>query len=290
MPRRALRTLTLLVAASACSVEDRAIRLRVDAATADASAPAPCDARCACPRTFDPPADGLVAWFDSSCLAPGRAARWPDLSGAGRDAVQPTTLDQPEVFAAGINNRNALCFNGVRQHMKLPDGTLPAANGPFTVLVAASFDDIERTYNGLLAWGGIYGGHILVNPGGHMFLWWGVEARANVAGIGVPDAAPVVLAYVYNSAGRRDLGTWSLHLNGVRLVSTQAQYANIADDTDITLGRATDYWAAAGRPSNHMQGFLGEVIIYGRALGDDELASVESYLLQKWAPQAAGPR
>ena len=98
-----------------------------------------------------------------------------------------------------------------------------------------------------------------------------------------------MLAYVYDSAGRREPGTWSLHLNGVRVVSAKAQYANIAEGTEITLGRAADFWGG-GRPNNFTQGFLGEVIIYDRALGDDELTAVESYLLQKWVTQAAGPR
>jgi Concanavalin A-like lectin/glucanases superfamily len=284
----------LMVAATACSIDDRVIRPRPDGgATPDARTAADCGVACAplevcvagacvCPRTFEPPAGALDAWFDASCLPPGRRASWVDQSGAHHDAVQPVMRAQPEVIAGGLGGRNALYFNGNRQSMSLPDGTVAGENAPHTVIVAASWDDVARTYNGVLAWGGLIGAHLLVNPGGRMFAWWGVEAHANIAVGGVADNTPVVLAWVYDSAGRRDLGTWTLYINGTARASAAAQYASNATSTEITLGLAPDFWSS--EPNNPMLGFLGEVLIYSRALSEAEVQSVSASLARKWIP------
>ena len=273
----------LLCVATACAVEDRAISLPRDAAV-DAAPLAGCDGGCrpdpACAATFAPPEGALSAWFDASCLPAGRLRRWTDRSAAQHDAQSPAEVASPEVIAGGLGGANAVHFDGVGQYFTLPDGTMPARNGSYTVIVAGSWDDIARTYNGVLAWGGAYGAHILVNPGGHMFQWWGFEMRANITAQVVFDASPRVLAYRYDSAGPSEGGRWSLFADGAEVLSAQAQVPNAVSSTTITIGRAPDYFPAR----NPMLGYIGEMFIYARALDDAEVGSVSAYLARKWVP------
>jgi hypothetical protein len=50
--------------------------------------------------------------------------------------------------------------------------------------------------------------------------------------------------------------------------------------TLTTLGRAPDFWGT----NNPMRGYLGEVLIYARALSDAEITAANTYLRARWVP------
>jgi hypothetical protein len=242
-------------------------------------APGVCSATGACEPavTEVPPAASLRAWFDASGLVEGPLAVWPDRSPSGRDAQQPDTAAAPFVVSNGLGGRSAVRFDGGLRHLQLPDGTTPAGNGSYTVFVAGSWDNTAATYNGVLGWGGIYGAHLLVNPGGHIFHWFGFEGSSRVASPGVPNAAPAILTYVYASVGRAP-GTLAVYVNGTPLANAPAREPRDAESEGITLGRAPDFFGT----NNPMLGYLGEVLVYGRALSDDEMDAVHEHLRQRW--------
>jgi hypothetical protein len=263
--------------AASCSIEDRPI-YRTARSDAGGGADGSCAVgACACPATFTPPAGELRAWFDASCLPAGPLRRWRDGSGGGRDAVAPADDLAPFVVSNGLGGRSAVRFDGGLRHLQLPDGTTPAGNGSYTVFVAGSWDNTAATYNGVLGWGGIYGAHLLVNPGGHIFHWFGFEGSSRVASPGVPNAAPAILTYVYASVGRAP-GTLAVYVNGTPLANAPAREPRDAESEGITLGRAPDFFGT----NNPMLGYLGEVLVYGRALSDDEMDAVHEHLRQRW--------
>ena len=82
-----------------------------------------------------PPA-GLLGWFKADQVKPGvkgAAASWLDQSGAGRHAVQPGPVSQPQVVDVG---RPALRFDGADDFLELP-GVISDFRGGLSAFVVA---------------------------------------------------------------------------------------------------------------------------------------------------------
>ncbi len=79
------------------------------------------------------------------------------------------------------------------------------------------------------------------------------------------------------SARRIKNGLMQLRLNGVQ---------EVASVTDSTVGKTSNtqnlFIGCRGDNTNFTDGYIGEIIIFSRALKDPEITLVEQYLSQKW--------
>ena len=101
--------------------------------------------------------------------------------------------------------------------------------------------------------------------------------QANAFGAWIPNNAPkieanspVICSSRYDGSNIRGL------TNGSIADAPNAMTANLATATQGIIGRSTG-------GNNRFNGFIGEIIIYDRALKDNEMDLVESYLSKKWS-------
>jgi hypothetical protein len=219
------------------------------------------------------PQDGLEAWFrvDFGAVATdGVVSAWKDGSSHGRDASQSATNYRPRLVAAALGGHPAVRFDGVDDFLKLPEldadfslglsvflvyqqdtsanceGYFEASNGP-------EIDDLHFGY-----W--------------QQGLLFEVGANyANAAGtlaVGTPQVAVAV---------QTPAATVGLRSNSMGLLESAVALAPHALREEVFLGR-TLYEGCST-----FGGSMGELILYSRAVSDQELVAIEGYLQQKWS-------
>jgi hypothetical protein len=286
---RRLPATLLLVASAACSDPFQAAPTESDAQSfpnppdADALPPhdalAPLDAPMrsdvmpvdATDAGLSPPvSDGLLLWLRADfgvTEMKGTITNWADQSGHHADAVQTDTTKQPKFGPGGTSGQKPVLFD-TDDFMSLPAGFDDFSQGISMFAVyytdpAATCIDVLDFSNGTEVDDitlGRHDGHIhyeVLNNG----------ASGDDFPIGVPTLASVVHA--------PDLSV-ELRVNAAPF--TTANFDLPASVTRLSNVVGRSLYTDCGT----VNGGVSEVLVYGRALGNEERARVESYLASRW--------
>ncbi|MDA3926835.1 MAG: autotransporter-associated beta strand repeat-containing protein [Kiritimatiellae bacterium] len=194
---------------------------------------------------------------DTITLAGSKVAAWADSSAAGVDFSQGNTSLQPEYVQNAINGLPAISFSadidaGLRNRMAASKSA--TAQTVFIVAKTTSFGEHD----------GIWG--------------------HSVGDYGIRGDALGTWAYPGDDGDFTQYGT--MYING-----TSGQNYNPAEPYILTAARSTaysesthaigDYWNSATYVRS-FRGYIGEVLVYNRALSTAERETVEAYLSDKW--------
>lgn len=227
------------------------------------------------------PPSGLVLWLKADDLtgADGSAvSTWTDASGLGNNATQGTGSLQPllKKAANGINGLNVVRFDGTDDHMQ---GTFNPGTTGLTVFF------IARTGGALDTYAAVLGSSVAATSGCRWQFGLGSDATQ---GAGWGGSADVNLGAV------QDLAINTPYFGRYRISNAGNQWTmdgvNTVTVADATFPSGTfTYTIGDESPASpyELNGDVGEVIVYNRALTDDECDQVKEYLLQKWSGSTA---
>lgn len=211
----------------------------------------------------------------------GRVFGWQDQSGRGGNVTQPTAAFQPTLIASRFNNLPGVRFDGIDDFLAAA-GIL--ATDDFTVFViAAPSTTIRIDGQGNSGTGGMTGQYYLLgadNPGG--------DNSGACVSLGINGVA----AYDYGNGYMPALAVYSGSIGTscplvVRYTSkTPVIYLcglEVADGLTSPMSNVYPPNRIGGCDYGAFAGDIAEILLYNRAVGDDERASVESYLQAKYA-------
>ena len=237
---------------------------------------------------FDPTSiEGLGLWLDASKTSSltfnaTTVSEWRDLSGNGRDFAEATAGNQPGTRTLGT--RQALDFGGSAWLIGNAASLSIARNvGGLTIFIAGELDatDSARVFLNISRNGSLAQARALLDfdSSSQSFRAGGRRTDAD-SFVGVISGAsvttdPVVLTGVYNY-GASDL---FLYVSGSLLASTTSfQVDGNTSDTDsngVSIGQS-------GLATSVLDGAIGEILVYQRALSAAERQVVEQALGKKW--------
>lgn len=206
------------------------------------------------PGPFTDPSSlpGLVLWLQADAivgLADGDpVATWTDRSGAGNDASQPVAGKRPTYRTGVANGGPALFFDGSDDGMTT--ATDPGTQATVVVVYASRAGATGKALNG----------------GFSFFMGPYVGRYRNYTG--QYATGPKV------AAGRWLVQTLRQSVAGAELFvdgAFEASTNRTADPVALRLGREGSYGSI-------LDGWIAEVIVYDRSLGDDELADLHDWV------------
>jgi hypothetical protein len=239
--------------------------------------------------------DGLVLWLDSADTVTSTSGFvWPDRSSLHNDAIAPSgaepTLEEPW---AGLPH--AVRFSGIGQYLVLPSGMSDFTRGLSVFVVAepwarafvndtdaARFIDFAATAR--------------QENDSILFCRYGSEGSELLYQVYIGDK---VKSHV---PARDAIGNYTRHLfevvapgglpqedivtryfkDGASLSPGESQVPLVVDRTSNLIGRSNYPRMSGQNPDPDYRGFLAEIVLYNRALSDDERRAVEAYLLARW--------
>ncbi len=218
--------------------------------------------------------ESFDATIDANSSTGNRVVNWYDVATGSivkNNARQISSSSQPIYVLDGINGLPSVRFSSSSsQFLNLPNGTVPYDDSPYTIFFVSKLVG-TTCFCGLLGSGSYlqdnrvnafrYGtGGVLVN------YWWGfdLETSTNL----VSGNVPYVITFYYNKSLRR------IFTNGSQIASS-ASSANRATDVNNTIGLTFN--------NEYFNGDIGEIIIFDRALTNEERVSIETYLSKKWS-------
>ena len=254
---------------------------------------------------------GLALWLDASnvdgdynsSLSDGDAVSvWKDLSGSGNDARQTVSGDQPTYLSSAQNGKGGVIFDreGTQsgEYLIIDDSeTLRFNADEFSVfyVVKKTIDENpgDGGNPGILLGSGragasgseyknmlhfLYDDHFDINIDDDT-TWKGGETNGDFLG-----------NYKIIYSERRDATTGSDTLNnyfdGLQESSFDigTDYGTLTPNTPtpIHLGRKTYSLTSTTYSQYYLNGIVSEVIVFKKALADEERATVSSYLSSKW--------
>jgi hypothetical protein len=244
------------------------------------------------PTGFDPRRiAGLGMWLDASVDSSltfngNNASEWRDLSGNGRNVSQGTAGKQPSAVSRTQNGRRVLDFTGTEELLgNAASQSLLRNVGGATIIAAAKWDLLSTPPNNLAYFAAFFstganaaqGRALLTSQGGSQGITAGgrrLDANSFQSVSVVATTDPLVGASVLNYASASAF----IYLNGaLGNQSTSFQTAGNTSDTDslaVAIG--------SGNNLTFLDGWVGEVLVWPRALTDSERQRVERYLGRKW--------
>ena len=251
------------------------------------------------------PVSGLGLWLDASNGASltfngNTVSEWRDLSGNNRHFSQATAALQPNGVSRTYNGLRVLDFDGTQ----LLEGNTTSLSAfrrvtAMTVVMFAKYD--TRVADNAVAPNDV--SRLLYFSTGDESLDQARLLLSQVAGLGFGmrsryldaegpegwfrdvryglDAA--LSSFVVSAVTDFENSSNRIYENGVLQAQTSG-WASTGATPDTDSKRA----AIGGRRPDALEGldgFIGEMLIYRRALGDYQRSLVEQYLLAKWNPQ-----
>lgn len=238
-----------------------------------------------------PVEDGLELRFDALALtdleAGDSVVEWPETSGNNRHAANASGSGGA-VYGQALTRAGlpAVSFAGVwADALRFKYNP----NGRDITVIAVSRSQMEggawpNFHAGFVGWGEV-GGHGLVAPGGfhqdltHVMLSGNGPGSGRFIGVDHSEPNQLVLDFTINVARLdSEQGFMDLSRNG-ELVGEPL------DDVTAPIERAQDEGTIGGIDFNGglaWSGDLAELLVYNRALTNEELVLVEAYLHQKW--------
>lgn len=217
---------------------------------------------------------GIVGWWDMSLLsgADGSAvASVPDQSGHGRTIVKGGTLG-PTLETAQINGLNTI-KGRTTTVLSYDHGANTLITGTTVEIIAVVHFQTPGDSQGRIV-SFAAGGNDYDNAGSAAALYYDNTAlgftsyrNAFVGGVYTPSGSPEIL-------GSRWTGTQSI-IRGAGTDTTPTSDTQTFGVRAIGIGNAPGLGAATAS-------YIGEVVIYDRALSSGERTAIETYLTNKW--------
>jgi prepilin-type N-terminal cleavage/methylation domain-containing protein len=234
-------------------------------------------------NTKNSPVNGtqnLVAWFETtleesfdSNVGNGSAiANWYDVNQTStykNNATQTTSGNQPTYAGEILNGLPVVRFSsGSQQFFNLPDGTVPFNNSPYTIFFVSSQNSLSS--GGLLG-SGDYGSTNNTNAFRYNLesvvnYWWGVDILSS-------NMLQANKFYIIDFS--YDLSSRKIYIDG-SLSGSLSSSNNQSTSASNTIG------LTAPGIGEYLDGNIAEIIIFDRALSNDERQDIERYLSKKW--------
>ncbi|HYO48056.1 MAG TPA: S8 family serine peptidase [Gemmatimonadota bacterium] len=211
------------------------------------------------PGPFEDPASlpGLVLWLQADALtglADGApVTTWPDRSGAGNHAAQAVASKQPTYRNGVVNGLPAVSFDATDDGMATPAD--PGA--PVTIVVVYASRAGATGY--------------ALNGGFSFFMGPYVGRYRNYTGKYATGSKITAGRWLAQTL-RQSAALAELFVDGTFKAST----TKTADPAPLKLAREGQYGSI-------LDGWIAEVIVYDRALGDAELADVHAWVRARYA-------
>jgi hypothetical protein len=211
----------------------------------------------------------LIFWIDASQASTvnvdgGRVAAITDLSTNAYTVQQLTTANRPAYLTAAKNGLNAMGFTGASNHfLNVTTNAIPNSHTVFSVF--------RRGTSGVnsLPLGG-------TTP--YPFLWFSDNVVYQRSSDNFTShGSSTNTGWFYVTTRRTGTTQMRVRRNGATL-------SDVTTGTGIT-NPASDNWSAIGRASAfnyNTTGDIAEVVVYNRALSDEEVLQIENYLATKW--------
>jgi hypothetical protein len=221
---------------------------------------------------------GLLLWLRADhgvVQKDGLVEQWLDQSGNQMDAIQTAANVRPAYLATGLNGRPTLQFDGKEDFLTFDDGFGDFSHGLAGFIVTKPTDS---TCGQMLELSN--GSEIDDIALGAYQNQWTYEVATGFIQAGMVDTTkPTLYGVVHRTTGTLDLrangdlaGTMSFPLPAVPM--SKLRQNNFVGRTLYA-------------DCNYFQGQISEIILYGRAVTDKELLTIESYLQDHWAPVPA---
>lgn len=224
----------------------------------------------------DLPTSGLQMWLrgDSgvTTVDGGLVTLWTDLSEAGNSPSQGYTAESPKLIPKALADAPVVRFSGAGCVL-YGGGTVLSGSTDFTVFAAArSMNPVSTSAQDVLWIGnqtstGGYG--IWFDTLGRIGASWGSQSAA------VTTTSPAKAMNWYTVTTTCSAGTHQLWVDG-KLVSSATK-----TDSSISSGFSIGNFSIMS-PNAVLNGDVGEVLVYNRALTSDEIAKVQQYLAGHW--------
>lgn len=227
----------------------------------------------------DIPTDGLELWFDASrgvSQVNGIVSTWADQSGHHRDALQTANNLRPKLVANALAGKPAVVFDGALDsgdYLKLPTLDIDFSAGVSIFLAAqqAEQPDVTPCEGFFEASNGPEVDDIHVGTWQKSLIFEVYQNYINDTNFPLlfdqPQLVGAILAPSHTAQVRR---------NSDGVGSGQLELPIKVARTEVFLGRSLYQDCAP------LKGTLGEVIVYSRAVNDQELIKIESYLQKRW--------
>jgi len=250
----------------------------------------------AVPTTTPDTIADLVMWLDADDAATrtdngndGDLDLWADKSGQGNDASQVTAVSQPQIVVEGINGRTAIEFDGVNDQLEVADAATVNTGSNYdgkTLMMAFRTGDDVTSRQVLFEQGGQTRGLNFYIDDGEIYLngWnlaetkWGPSFASNT----IEANTTYVATFVFDQAA----GAIEGYIDGNSIGSISGVDHLYRHSQDIGIGSVNNstrfHDGAFNGDGHYFDGLIGEFAQYNRALTEDEQASVETYLQDRW--------
>ena len=205
---------------------------------------------------------GLATWLRADQVATdtsGGVQVWPDRSGNGRDALQPTPGNRPTVNYSQFGGRPSLYLNPAFSQYLVRNGPVVAAQ-PMTCVSVFRVNDVSSAR---VVYAGLSGAQLAASGASQIQPYAGTSVNENTATLNTN----LITSEVYNGASSIQ------RVNGVTL--TTGNPGALAQQNSLFIG-------ANSSPSYFMSGFIAEIIVYSRALAINELQALERSLGRRY--------
>jgi hypothetical protein len=243
----------------------------------------------------DFPTDNLQLWLDASDTATitdaggGAVSAWADKSAAGDDVSQGTSGARPVTGTTTQNSLNTIDFDGTDDALATSGFNFDPTNRAVTIAMVVKWDTVNVDAAGFFD---------MNNSGGLDINNFILERRTG----------PTRIQMVYGVGGGgfaggnfreryfADTDTTNYHVLVVRVDTTAERMRYDGVTQTLTNGGGTltqaNFWQT--QPSNknftigdrpgqfHLNGKIGEVLVWDAALSDGDITDVETYLQDKW--------
>jgi alpha-tubulin suppressor-like RCC1 family protein len=220
--------------------------------------------------------------------------KWSDRSGNSMHATAPSGVGKPVLTSSAINGKAALRFVRTNpDYLQITQsgiGALGSADRTIVVVgsVRTTQDNSTNAYGHLIAWPGFHTGLSGVGyPSATALEAAGWTSGGTYVGATNTISWPAIVAHVGATSG----GTLSVtaYGNAVSLGSGSASSASWRSYSDLVRIGAANV-APTTNYTDYLDGDIGEILGFNRALTSAERRGVEEYLARKWGvtitPQA----
>jgi hypothetical protein len=211
---------------------------------------------------------GLAAWYDATVassitLTSGFVSQWNDLSGAGRHLTQSVEADRPGTSTIG--GKTAIGFDGSNDYLAVSTDITPGSL--FCVVEFDVVNALQLPLSNINAAGAALQMALTNVAQFRTTSWDGTTATGRSSANSVASAGVAIAMTMLYQGDSRYSGT---NMAGADTTVRSSQQGIIVG------ARRT---ASTGSALN---GKMGEVLVYNRALSAAEYARVERYLAAKW--------
>ncbi len=224
-----------------------------------------------------PVTSGLILWLDASDAdtiteSGGNVSQWDDKSNAANHAVQTSSSAQPDTNSSTINSLNVIDFEQGSEFLDF-SSRIDFTNTTIFVVAEPNASSV--------------GGQILsatsanrqtLRYGSSTTFSWGAGGNVTFSGLsGNQQGIERILVITYDA----DNLTRSLNIDGSTITNSGNSAYNGSSYIE-TIGKLLSNSPSAGAN-------IAEIIMYNTVLSSSDIATMESYLSDKWAITLDGP-